>query len=143
MKSFSLGLGPYQRSRLARERGDGYGQGKDGCTPDPGPASCPTIAVLRTSLHASCVGSTHGVQVGRAQPPTQRGRFLSTRPSVFDWLGLPTCQDSCFRGEGHGEFPDDVRRAVVHEEAEVADGGMENQRDRRGEGAQHLVSSSL
>lgn len=79
----------------------------------------------------------------RAQPPTQRGHFLLSQPSVCDGLGLPTCQDSCFRGERHGEFPDDIRRAVVHEEAKVADGRVENQRDRRGEGAQHLVASSL
>lgn len=62
---------------------------------------------------------------------------------MFDWPGLPTCQDSCFGGECHGEFPDDVGRAVVHEEAEVADGRVEHQRDGRGEGAQHLVAGSL
>lgn len=139
----NLGIRPYQRSRLTREEGNGYGQGKGGCTPDAGPASCPTIAVLRISLRASSVGSTHGVQVWRAQSPIPRGHFLLTQPSVFDWLGLPTCQDGCFRGKCHGEFPDDIRRAVIHKEAEVADGRMENQRDRRGEGAQHLVSCSL
>lgn len=79
---------------------------------------------------------------GKHSPP-HKGPLSIDLARCVRLAGLPTCQDSCFRGERRGEFPDDVRRAVIHEEAEVADGRMENQRDRRGERAQHLVSSSL
>ena len=79
----------------------------------------------------------------RARPRTQSSRSPSTAPFVCNWPGLPTCQDSHFHGERRGDFPDDVRRAVVHEEAQVADGRMESQRDDQGEGTPDPVPGSL
>lgn len=143
VRSFSLGLRPLQRCRLARDGGNGYGQGKGGCSPGPGPASRLTIAVLRISMLPSCPGVHPRCPCAESTAPLKE-RLLSLPPAqCVRPAGLPTCQDGRFRGERHGELPDDVRRAVVDEEAEVADGRMEHQRDGRGEGAQHLVAGSL
>lgn len=79
----------------------------------------------------------------QARPQTQSGHSLLTVPFLCNWPGPPTCQDRGFRGERQGEFPDDVCGAVVHEEAQIADGRVQDQRDHRGEGTQDPVPSSL